>query len=235
MIPGAVADMMGGTFLGFSVIAGILARERYGIGQQIDSSLFGPMLWAQFLNISSYYSGNPLMAKVPRKSTWNPMSNSYRCKDGRWLYIISRDWNELCRLLHIESLEKDPRFSEANFRTRNSTELIKILDEAFAGRTRDEWIEYFKAEKATVLYEVIHNIPDLADDVQILANDLIREENHRGLGPIKMLKFPFNFSKTPVASVRKEAPSLGEHTEGVLAELGYGPEEIAQLRKDKVI
>jgi crotonobetainyl-CoA:carnitine CoA-transferase CaiB-like acyl-CoA transferase len=236
MIPGAVADLMGGTFLGFAVIAGLLARERFGIGQEIDSSLFGPMLWAQYLNISTYLAGNPPMVKVPRNNTWNPMSNSYQCKDGRWLYLIARDWPELCRVLHLEALEKDPRFSEQMPRTKNRKELIKILEEAFAGKTREEWIEYFKASQAdNLLYEVVNTIPDLADDVQILANHLILEENHRGLGPIKMLKFPFNFSKTPVASARNAAPTLGEHTEEVLKEYGYSPEEIAQLRNEKVI
>jgi crotonobetainyl-CoA:carnitine CoA-transferase CaiB-like acyl-CoA transferase len=235
MIPGAAADMMGGTFLGFSVMAGILARERYGIGQEIDSSLFGPMLWAQYLNISGYYSGNPLMRKVPRNSTWNPMSNTYKCKDGRWLYLISRDWSELCRVLHLEGLDKDPRFTDEISRAKNRGELITILEDVFAGKTRDEWIEYFKTSQANLMYEVVNTIPDLADDVQILANNLIMDENHRGLGPIKMLKFPFNLSKTPVAMERSAAPSLGEHTEEVLAEYGYSAEEIAQLRKEKVI
>ena len=136
--------------------------------------------------------------------------------------MIARDWPELCRVLHLEALEKDPRFSEQMSRTKNRKELIKILEEAFAGKTRDEWIEYFKASQAAnLMYEVVNTIPDLADDVQILANHLILEENHRGLGPIKMLKFPFNFSKTPVASGRNAAPCLGEHTDEVLAEYGY--------------
>lgn len=235
MVPGAMADMMGGTFLGFSVIAGILARERHGVGQEIDSSLFGPMLWAQFLNISSYYSGNPLLRKVPRNNTWNPMSNSYKCKDGRWLFIISRDWAELCRLIERKDLANDRRFSEPNPRTKNRKELIGILEQAFAVKTRDEWVAYFKENNATVLYENVNTIPDLADDVQILANELIREEEHRGLGKIKMLRFPFNFSKTPVASARKEAPALGEHTNEVLAELGYSTEEISHLKRDKII
>ena len=236
MIPGAAADLMGGTFLAFAVIAGVLARERFGIGQEIDSSLFGPMLWAQYLNISTYLAGNPQMLKVPRNNTWNPMSNSYQCQDGRWLYLIARDWPELCRVLHLEALEKDPRFSEQMPRTKNRKELIKILEEAFAGKTRDEWIAYFKSSQAANLfYEVINTIPDLSDDVQIVANHLILEENHRGLGPIKMLKFPFNFSKTPVASTRNAAPCLGEHTEEVLKEYGYSSEEITQLRDEKVI
>lgn len=235
MVPGAMADLMGGTFLGFAVMAGLLARERYGIGQEIDSSLFGPMLWAQYLNISGYLAGNPLMQKVPRQSTWNPMSNSYKCKDGKWLYMISRDWAELCRVLHLEDLEKDTRFSEQIPRAKNRGELIEILDKAFAGRTRDEWLGHFKAEKANLMYEVVNTVPDLTDDVQILANNLIMEENHRGLGQIKMLKFPFNFAKTPVATSRNAAPALGEHTEEVLSEYGYSGEEIAQFRKDKVI
>jgi crotonobetainyl-CoA:carnitine CoA-transferase CaiB-like acyl-CoA transferase len=235
MIPGAAADMMGGTFLGFSVMAGILARERYGIGQEIDSSLFGPMLWAQYLNISAYYSGNPMMRKVPRNRTWNPISNSYKCKDGKWLYLISRDWSELCRVLDLEGLEKEPRFTDEISRAKNRGELITILEEAFAGKTRDEWIEYFKTSQANLLYEVVNTVPDLADDAQILANNLIMDENHRGLGPIKMLKFPFNFSKTPVATARNAAPTLGEHTEEVLAEYGYSVEEIEQFRKDEVI
>ncbi|MBN1382757.1 MAG: CoA transferase [Deltaproteobacteria bacterium] len=236
MIPGAVADMMGGTFLGFAIMAGILARERSGVGQEIDSSLFGPMLWGQYLNISGYYSGNRLMPKVPRNNTWNPLSNSYQCKDGRWLYLLARDWPELCRVFQFEALEQDPRFADPMARTKNRRELIKILEEAFTARTRDEWIEHIKASNApNVLYENVNTIPDLANDTQILANDLILEEHHRGLGPIKMLKFPFNFSKTPVATARKEAPCLGEHTDEVLAEYGYSPEEIAQFRKDKVI
>jgi crotonobetainyl-CoA:carnitine CoA-transferase CaiB-like acyl-CoA transferase len=189
MIPGAVADLMGGTFLGFAVMAGLLARERYGIGQEIDSSLFGPMLWAQYLNISSHFSGNPQMRKVPRKSTWNPMSNSYRCKDGRWLFLISRDWPELCRFLHLEGLENDPRFTEQTPRARNRGELIKILEEAFAQKTRDEWVDHFKANPSKdLLYEVVNTVADLADDIQIQANNLIIDEEHRALGTIKMLK-----------------------------------------------
>jgi crotonobetainyl-CoA:carnitine CoA-transferase CaiB-like acyl-CoA transferase len=235
MVPGAMADLMGGTFLGFSVMLGILARERYGIGQEIDSSLFGPMLWAQYLNISAHLSGNPMMRKVPRNSTWNPLSNSYKCKDEKWLYMIARGWSELCRVLDLGNLVEDPRFTEELSRAKNRGDLIKILDEAFAKKTRDEWIEHFKTSQANLIYEVVNTIPDLADDAQILANNLIMAENHRGLGSIKMLKFPFNFAKTPVATSRNAAPSLGEHTDEVLAEAGYSKEEIAQFREDKVI
>ena len=235
MIPGAVADLMGGTFLGFSIMAGLLARERHGMGQEVNSSLFGPMLWGQYLNISTTLVGNPPMSKVPRNNTWNPLSNSYQCKDGKWMYIIARDWPGLCRVLHLDHMADDPKFNDPASRTKNRKEVIGSLEKAFAGKTRDEWFSIFKEAQIDLLWEVVNTVFDLPDDAQIKANQLIREEEHRSLGPVKMLRFPFDFSRTPVAMSRKAAPSLGEHTDEVLREYGFNSEEIAQLRKDKVI
>jgi crotonobetainyl-CoA:carnitine CoA-transferase CaiB-like acyl-CoA transferase len=235
MIPGAVADLMGGTFLGFAIMAGLLARERHGMGQEVNSSLFGPMLWGQYLNISTTLIGNPPMSKVPRKNTWNPLSNSYPCKDGKWIYIIARDWPGLCRVLHLDLLADDPKFNEQTQRTINRKELIGILEKAFAEKTRDEWFATFKEAQIDLLYEVVNTVHDLPDDEQIKANLLIKEDEHRGLGPVKILRFPFDFSKTPVAMSRSAAPGLGEHTEEVLQEYGYSTEEVAQFRQDKVI
>ena len=235
MIPGAVADLMGGTFLGFSIMAGLLARERHGVGQEVNSSLFGPMLWGQYLNISTTLAGNRPMTKVPRHNTWNPLSNSYQCKDEKWMYIIARDWPGLCGLLHLENLADDPKFNDQMPRTINRKELIGILEKAFAEKTRDEWFAAFKESQIDLIYEVVNTVFDLPDDEQIKANQLIKDTDHRGFGPIKMLRFPFDFSKTPVSMSRREAPSLGEHTDEVLQEYGYSKEEIDKFRKDKVI
>ena len=235
MIPGAVADLMGGTFLGFSIMAGLLARERYGMGQEVNSSLFGPMLWGQYLNISTTLAGNAPMTKVPRHNTWNPLSNSYQCKDGKWLFIIARDWPGFCGVLHLENLADDPKFNDQIPRTKNRKELIGILEKAFAEKTRDEWFAIFKEAQINLIWEVVNTVHDLPNDEQIIANQLIKDTDHRGFGPIKMLRFPFDFSETPVAMSRREAPSLGEHTDEVLQEYGYSKEEIDQFRKDKVI
>jgi crotonobetainyl-CoA:carnitine CoA-transferase CaiB-like acyl-CoA transferase len=235
MIPGAVADLMGGTFLGFSIMAGLLAKQRYGIGQEVNSSLFGPMLWAQDLNISGTLVGQPTMSKVPRNNTWNPLSNSYQCMDGKWMYVIARDWPGLCRVLHLENLADDPKFNDQMPRTKNRKELIGILEKAFGEKTRDEWFAIFKETGIDLICEVVNTVFDLPDDVQIQANQLIKETEHPGLGSVKMLRFPFDFSETPVVMSRRAAPSLGEHTAEILQECGYSTEEIAQFRKDKVI
>ena len=120
-------------------------------------------------------------------------------------------------------------------RTKNRIELIGILEKAFAEKTRDEWFATFNEAQIDLIYVVVNTVHDLPNDEQIQANQYIKEAEHRGFGPIKMLRFPFDFSKTPVAMERSAAPSLGEHTEEVLKELGYSAEEIAQFGEEKVI
>lgn len=94
-----------------------------------------------------------------------------------------------------------------------------ILEKMFAQKTRNEWFDFCKQSQATnLIVEVVNTVHDLPEDVQIKANQLIKEDEHRGLGPVKMLRFPFDFSMTPVAMSRKAAPGSGEHTEEVLRE-----------------
>jgi crotonobetainyl-CoA:carnitine CoA-transferase CaiB-like acyl-CoA transferase len=234
-IVGTIADCMGGTFLGFAVICGLLARERLGVGQEVNSALFGAMLWAQYAHISLYLmDGRTLPARQDRIHT-NPTSNNYKCKDGKWLNIMVREWPAFCQVIGIGHLEKDSRFDNPEKRQKNASELVKILDDIFSKKTRDEWIAYIKEKNAPIQYEIVNTIPDLPNDPQLIANNYIVEHEHPGLGKIKYMQFPFNFSKTPVDATRLPAPQLGEHNNDVLQEFGYNLEEIAQFKKDKII
>ena len=241
-IRGTIADTLAGTFLAFSVIAGLLARERVGVGQEISTSLFAAMIWLQQANVQQFlYSGQGI-ERQSRMGALNPIANNYKCKDGRWIKVSSgtsddprRDWHDFCRLLDIESIEKDPRFDNAIKRQDNSEELIKILDKAFLSKTCHEWQEHFKTQNAGFLYEAIQQVSELVDDPQVLANNYIVEEDHPNLGHIKRLPFPMDFGKTPIVPAPKPAPQLGEHTDEIMLKIGYSMEEITEMRKNRII
>ena len=132
----------------------------------------------------------------------------------------------------LEELENDPRFSTIEARHDNAKELVAILDERFASRTRDEWMEIFKKEE--IIYTPVQSSGEVFEDPQALANNYIIDVDHPVWGKIQMLGFPWAFHDTP-ASVKREAPELGQHTEEILLEFGYTWEDIAELKEAEVI
>ena len=237
--PGAgLADQMGGTMAGYAILAALLARERLGIGQEVDVSLMNSMLWLEYLNVSStvmvgYAHRCPPRGHAPR----NPLVYHYRCADRQWIAIsmlqADRHWAIFCRVMGIEELEKDPRFENMYVRSLHSPEMEAILEEIFATKTRDEWISEFRS--ADLMVSPLNYMTDLENDPQIVANDYILEYDHPVLGrKIKMMGMPMELKKTP-CSIRQPAPELGQHTEDVLLEIGYTWDDIGQLKEQEVI
>lgn len=237
-ITGAVADQAGGVMLAFGILAALLARERLGIGQEIQASHLGSMINLQWFNVMAATLLGYQLPRQRRTGITNPLANHYMCQDGKWIFLShtqsDRYWPSICRVLGIEHLEKDPRFVSAYKRAMNHEELIGILDKVFATKNLDEW-EKILVEKGDFIFSRIQSVTDLAGDPQVLANDYIVDYNHPTLGPVKVIGFPVSFSKTP-PSVRMPAPVFGQHTEEVLMEVGgYTWEEIEKLKDKEVI
>ncbi len=166
-----------------------------------------------------------------------PLWNHYQAKDGKWFMLSmlpsDRYWPDFCRVTGLEHLEKDPRFENVEKRSQNAEELISILDELFATKTRDEWFEVFS--RAELIVERLQDYEDLISDPQAWANDYFVEYQHRTIGPLKIVGVPFQLSETP-GDPRAPAPELGEHTEEVLLEIGgYTWEDIEKLKDEEVI
>jgi len=135
----------------------------------------------------------------------------------------------------IESLEKDPRFSDEWKRTDNNKELIVILDKIFAEKTRAEWVDIFQKQgKQFIAWERVQTVSDLIDDPQVIANRYLVDFKHPVLGNIKVQPFPIGFGKAPVGP-RSQAPEFGQHTEEVLLEIGYTWDDITRLQDEEVI
>ncbi|MEE9247921.1 MAG: CoA transferase, partial [Dehalococcoidia bacterium] len=136
--------------------------------------------------------------------------------------------------LDLEWMEEDPRFKSGHDRVHTySDELIDILDEAFAKKTRDEWGEILN--KTDIIWAPVQNYMEALADPQAVANEYVVEMDHPNVGKIKMLGLPLRFSETP-GKVRSPAPELGQHNEEILTEtLGYSWDEVTALREKQVI
>ena len=235
LIPG-MGDEQGGLICAWAVTAALYAREKTGKGQLVDTSLMGSLIALHGVNFSAPGVLGQEFPRLLRSEAGNPIYNHYKCKDDKWIVIAhlqpDRYWPNVCKAMGLEKLEHDPRFNSIEARHDNGKELVAILDEKFATKTRDEWMKIFKKEN--VIYTPVQSSSEVFKDSQALANDYIVSVDHPVWGKIKMLGFPWAFHDTP-ASVKREAPELGQHTEEILLELGYSWDDIANLKGEEVI
>ena len=235
ILPG-LGDELGGMVCAWAVCAALYAREKTGKGQVVDTSLMGSLICMESLILSAPAVLGQEFPREIRAQAGNPIYNHYRAKDDKWFILAhlqpDRYWPKACRALGMPELEKDPRFHSIEARGDNARELIAIMDEKFATKTRDEWFEIFKKEG--LIYSPIQTPTEVVNYPQALANDYVIDFDHPVLGETRMVGFPWDFSGTP-ASVRREAPELGQHTEEILLEMGYSWDDISQLKDETVI
>jgi crotonobetainyl-CoA:carnitine CoA-transferase CaiB-like acyl-CoA transferase len=238
-VAGGIADQMGAIMLAYGVLAALLARERHGVGQEVDASHLGSMAMLQGLSLSMKLMMGVAMPRMPRSRAANPLWNHYRCQDDQWLAVAmlqaDRYWADFCRALGRPDMVDDERFRDVGSRAANAAEAVAAFDEAFARRPRAEWIEHLKKSPGDFIFTIVNSVDDLPQDPQVLANGYVTEIDHPQFGPTKMVGMPVRLSETP-GSVRAPAPELGQNTEEVLLDvLGYDWDRITELRKKEVI
>jgi crotonobetainyl-CoA:carnitine CoA-transferase CaiB-like acyl-CoA transferase len=234
-VTGGIADQIGGGMLAFGVMAALVARERYGVGQEVDASHLGSMTWLQGLSVSCKLMAGFPFKRVHRSRAGSPLWNHYECKDGKWIALAmlqaDRYWGDLAGAIGHPELATDERFKDGYQRAQNAEAAIAILDRAFATRTRDEWVAHLREAKGDFIFTIVNSVEDLPEDPQILANDYVVDFDHPQHGKTRVLGLPVRLRETP-GSVRLPAPELGQHTEEILLDvLGYGWERITELRE----
>ncbi|WP_210569393.1 CaiB/BaiF CoA-transferase family protein [Streptomyces sp. GESEQ-4] len=204
------------------VLAALLRRERTGEGGVVDVSL---------LRSGTYANGNDLALQNffgkrgrtrPRTEHESPLYNSYRAADDRWLWLVglegNRHWPGVLKALGREDLGEDERFATGKARRGHVRELIAVFDEEFAKRPLAEWAERFDAEG--VWWAPVQTLAEVAADPQAEAVGAFVEQPGMGEAP------PLRTVATPVSfwgvddKPRTGAPTLGEHTDDILNELG---------------
>ncbi|MFP6630669.1 MAG: CoA transferase [Myxococcota bacterium] len=237
-VAGGVADQMGAIMLAYGVLAALVARERLGVGQQVDASHLGSMMMLQGLSVSARLMMGFALPRTPRSRAGNPLWNHYRCQDDQWLSLgmlqPDRYWADFCRAVGRPEMADDERFAEMSSRSQNAEAAVALLDEIFASKPRDEWMKILREGEGDFIFTLVNNVNDLPDDPQVQANDYIVDFDHPQHGTIQMLGMPVRLSETP-GSIRSPAPEFGQHSEEILLDLGYDWDAISDLRKREVI
>ncbi len=237
-IAGGVADQMGAIMLAYGVLAALVARERYGMGQDVDASHLGSMMMLQGLSVSMRLMMGFAIPRTFRARAGNPLWNHYRCGDGRWIALAmmqpDRYWKDFCCAIGRPALLDDERLATMAGRGQHAAEVVATFDEVFASRPRDEWMRILREAPGDFIFTRVNSVDELPDDPQVRANDYVVDFEHPSYGTVQMLGMPLRLSETPGA-VRLPAPEHGQHTEEILLELGYDWDRIAKLRADGVI
>jgi crotonobetainyl-CoA:carnitine CoA-transferase CaiB-like acyl-CoA transferase len=241
--PGSVGDLTGGLSVALGVSAALFQRERTGEAQQVDVSLYGVGIYLSSQSIGAANLGLDYATSGP-VGVRNPLVNSYRTADDRWLMLCMLQpdpyWADFCTHIDREDLIDDPRFNVLDVRDAHCDELVKILEETFAARTLDAWREAFATLKG--VWSPALSAREIVDDPQVAANGYFPEVLD-GTGEVmrapdgtvfRSATAPVQFGGETIGQLRN-MPEAGQHTEEILLERGRDWETIARLKEAGVI
>jgi crotonobetainyl-CoA:carnitine CoA-transferase CaiB-like acyl-CoA transferase len=213
-----------------SIMLALYQRQMTGRGAKVTTSLMATGAWSNSCLIQAAMVSAKFLIRRPRFNALNPLVNQYQTRDSRRFMFCcidtANDWGRICRAIGRPELIDDPRYATAEARSRNTQEVVALLDEAIGGRDMAEWQLLFREQG--IVWGPIPKMEQVAADPQMAANGVFAEIEHPRLGAIPTVNNPLN-----VQGVTKEkpimAPEVGEHSREILRSLGYEDAAIEEL------
>ena len=223
-----ISDLSAGLFCAVAILSAVVARERTGRGQRIDTSLFEAALALSIWETAELWGTGRTPQPLGSAHRLSAPYQALRTRDG---YITvgannQRLWKRLCDAIGRPELAADARFATNDARMADREALEGELESALAARSTDDWVAVLS--EAGVPCGPIHDYRQVFEDPHTQAREMEVRLDHPVEGRISALGIPVKLSETP-GSVRRPAPLLGQHTSEVLREAGFSDEEIAAL------
>jgi crotonobetainyl-CoA:carnitine CoA-transferase CaiB-like acyl-CoA transferase len=230
------ASSYAGIYTAQGVLAALWRRHQDGAGQRVDVSLFGCMLmmrstlWAALTNPDDWFGFH-------NDSYVKPPDHGYQAKDGSIMLVVGRlndeQWDALFADLgsELSAEEKHLLRTQGGVNARLAHLAKPVWEKALVNYTVDELAAIFNKHGGNCYR--INEYPHVFAHPQTQHLDILRDVEMAD-GPVTVMRPPWQFSADPV-SVRMPPPTLGQHTDEVLAELGYAPDAIGRMRSAGVL
>ena len=234
-----IADFAGVSLYGaVGILLALMARGKTGKGQYIDHTYMEGAIHLITWFTHRFFMDGTVMK---RGESWAmgsyPHYGVYRTGDGKYLSIGCLEphfWDNLCRAIGKEELMPAKWSMDMTFQAPDEKLLAirSCLEQVFLTKTRDEWFDLLAPQDIPV--GKVYDIGEVFSDPQVIHRKMVIELDHPNLGKVNQVGILPKLSETP-GQVRRFAPLHGEHTDEILGALGFGAEEIGNLRKEGIV
>ena len=227
--PGSMSDILTGTNMASGVMSGLLKRARTGKGCIVGTSQTQALLWLQLQGVGVAANLGERMERFSPDRTTNPLFTVYETSDG-WVAIAALaqyQWLELANAVGAEHLLDDERFATFNDLQANRDEFRSVFASHIKTNTTEHWWAAIRGTNVWV--SPVNSLQDLATDEHVLANEYLVTYDDGFVGP------PAPFDVDGWRGARGNAAEYAEHTDQLLAELGYDDDRILELKAEGAI
>ncbi len=229
-----MADLVASLMAAQGILLALVARGTTGKGQRVDCSMQDAVLALLSFQAGSYFmTGRTPSRKGNQHPTIAPYE-TYRTADGYVNVAAGNDalYQKFCDAIGEPALAKDPRFAASAGRVENRPALNARLEPIIARASTAEWIA--RLERVGVPVGAIKDVGQVVNDPHVLAREMVVPVPHPKARTLKVMGIPIKLGGTPGA-IRRPPPLLGQHTDEILAEIGFPSADIARLRAAKAV
>jgi len=230
----ALCDVVASMWASHGILSAYIRRLKTGKGQEVDTSLIEAGISLMVSPVAQHFHVKGDWVAQTGRNDSNAPSGFFMCSDGTYLTVFASYpalWDRFVEVMNLQHLATDPRFSTRDARTVNAEALHEIIAKIYITKPTEYWVELLV--KAGIPASPVNTVARMVADKQVVAREMIVEQQHPTAGKINVIGVPVKLSETP-GGVRTRAPLLGEHTAEVIGALGYR-NQLEKLKQEGVV
>jgi crotonobetainyl-CoA:carnitine CoA-transferase CaiB-like acyl-CoA transferase len=233
-LPIAVNDLGSGMWAAIGILSALITRQLSGQGCHVETSLFETAAWWMNYHVTGYLATGIAPVRCGTGTPFISPYEVYHASDEGLLVCVGNDnlFRKFIEVLQIPELADDERFSSNPMRVKNRNELHRLISDRFQTRTAIEWEDMLKAQ--SIPCNRIRSVADLVQEEQMQALGLLKAFPHPLIPDLRLIDLPVSINGIRTVQ-HVPPPLLGEHTDAILAELGYSQDEVATMRLKNII